>query len=102
MSKTGIAARYGWEEFAVIFPNTSIENARNICERIRKIIDEHTFCVNGQKIKVTISVGVADALISPSSSEEYNFVEFANDLLCEAKKLGKNQIKYGVQTICLK
>lgn len=99
--KTDIAARYGGEEFAIIFPNASVETATNICERIRKSIADHTFCVQEHKVKITISGGLGSAIISPASSSQINFVGFVDQLLYEAKHLGKNQIQCAKETLCL-
>ncbi|QXM06843.1 GGDEF domain-containing protein [Crassaminicella indica] len=99
--KTDIGARYGGEEFAIIFPNASIEEAKKICERIRKAIENHTFDVNNQKIKITISGGIGSAIIKPSSSNQHNFVAFVDNLLYEAKRLGKNQLQCSKEIIYL-
>lgn len=99
--KTDIAARYGGEEFAIIFPNTSIDQAKKICERIRKTIETHVFIMNQEKIKITISGGVGCASIAPSSSNQHNFVELVDNLLYEAKHLGKNQFKCSEKILCL-
>jgi len=51
--------RYGGEEFAILLPNTSKENAAKIAERIRKQIEEESIDVGETSLKVTASLGVA-------------------------------------------
>ncbi|MEG6586045.1 sensor domain-containing diguanylate cyclase [Dendrosporobacter sp. 1207_IL3150] len=53
--------RYGGEEFAVLLPETTLDEAHEIAERIRKAIEGHCFpnCVNQPKGILTVSVGVA-------------------------------------------
>ncbi|QZY55386.1 GGDEF domain-containing protein [Crassaminicella profunda] len=99
--KTDIAARYGGEEFAIIFPNSSIQEAEKICERIRKTIEDHIFLINREEVKITISGGIGCASIAPSSSNQHNFVELVDNLLYEAKHLGKNQFKCSAEILCL-
>ena len=50
--------RYGGEEFAVLLPETSLEAAREVLERIRLAIVEMRLDVEGQELSITVSVGV--------------------------------------------
>jgi diguanylate cyclase (GGDEF)-like protein/PAS domain S-box-containing protein len=56
---SGLIARIGGEEFAALMPNTSIEQALAICERMRSEIADAATEVGRQYIRVTISGGVA-------------------------------------------
>ena len=89
-----IVARYGGEEFAILFPNTSIDLAMSICEDIRSSIEKHTFCIEDQRIKITISGGIAEAIVTETLTTQYDLVSYADELLYEAKRQGKNQIRY--------
>ncbi|WP_129599054.1 GGDEF domain-containing protein [Anaerophilus nitritogenes] len=97
--KTDIAARYGGEEFAILFPNTSIDESQKICERIRISIEKHVFFIHDHKIQITISGGLGGAMISSISSKGVFFIEFVDQLLYEAKRFGKNQIKSSSQIV---
>ncbi len=78
--------RYGGEEFLAIFPNTGIENARTVCERIRASIEAHPF---REGIQVTISGGLA-AYECETITE---FIDRADKKLYESKNSGRNRIR---------
>lgn len=81
--------RYGGEEFLIILPETELNKAFVIAERIRKGIKEIEWNVEG--IKVTISGGCADY-----EGEDINeFINKADRLLYKAKQNGKNKIEAG-------
>lgn len=82
-----MVGRYGGEEFLLVLPETSIENAYMLAERIRGKIEKLSF---GLGIAVTISGGVAEY---KSDEDEKILVARADRLLYEAKKAGKNIIK---------
>ena len=50
--------RYGGEEFIIILPETKIENAKKLAERIRTRISEKELKISDYKISVTISAGI--------------------------------------------
>ncbi len=54
--ETDIAARFGGEEFVVLMPETSTEDAKKMAERIRKFIQEDKFLAS---FNVTVSIGIA-------------------------------------------
>src|SRR5690606_26468779 len=54
-------ARWGGEEFAIALCETDPEAARLFAERVRKLVEEHEFRAGGERLPVTISIGVATA-----------------------------------------
>ena len=82
-----LPCRYGGEEFLVILPETGLEGAHKIAERLRIIVENTE--VDG--LSVTISLGVASCnkgkLEDPSK-----FIEIADKALYEAKQNGRNQV----------
>jgi diguanylate cyclase (GGDEF)-like protein len=54
-----ILARIGGEEFVLALPQTNIEGAIKLAERIRTTIEEHSWKCNGNTIKSTISIGLS-------------------------------------------
>lgn len=82
-----MAGRYGGEEFLIVLPETSLDNAYLLAERIRQKIEKLAF---GKDIAVTISGGVAEY---QSEEDEKMLVARADRLLYSAKKEGKNKIK---------
>lgn len=89
--KTDVAARYGGEEFAILLPNTPMESAYSIANRIRENIENNVIVYNGQKIRVTISMGVAQYDPAKDASKEA-FIERADKALYMAKEKGRNRV----------
>ena len=54
-----VCARYGGEELAILLPQTSIEGARDLAERLRRRIADRVVTVGGDQVRVTASFGVA-------------------------------------------
>lgn len=55
-----LPCRYGTKQFMILLPNTDVDGAYVLAERIRQRCEEHTFAmIKEQPLKVTISVGVA-------------------------------------------
>jgi diguanylate cyclase (GGDEF)-like protein len=82
--------RYGGEEFAIILPETSITGAVNAASRICEHIANLSCNYHGQTIKVTASLGVAQASSEASSYEE--LITCADKALYQAKANGRNQV----------
>ncbi|MFA5040201.1 MAG: PleD family two-component system response regulator [Bdellovibrionales bacterium] len=85
--------RMGGEEFAIVMPETELRYAEKIADRIRQKIAEDPFAVpqNSEKIKVTISIGVAEA--KPGNTEiAAKVFDRADVALLLAKKGGRNAV----------
>jgi diguanylate cyclase (GGDEF)-like protein len=83
-----LTARYGGEEFSVILPETDRAGAVLVAERIRKKIDENIFKAYDEKLKMTVSIGLA---VYPDDSQEVSdLIEAADKALYAAKSSGKN------------
>jgi len=83
--------RYGGEEFALIVPETDIEHAATLAERIRRAVADAPFEYDGQPIAVTVSLGVAAFPESGRSVRE--LVTAADAALYDAKRAGRNQVR---------
>jgi diguanylate cyclase (GGDEF)-like protein len=85
-------ARMGGEEFAVVLPQTALEDARTIAERIRNSIHKlripHAGSPTGDV--VSISAGVS---ASPGSTSPNEVVAEADKALYRAKLLGRNRVE---------
>ena len=89
--KYDLACRYGGEEFAVIMPNTGLTDARNFCERLRKKIENATVRYESEKIRYTVSIGLAQ--FNPEIDKSIaHLIKRADDGLYAAKQQGRNQV----------
>ena len=85
-------ARYGGEEFVVALPETSLEGAVEVAERIRARIEAETVpLVDGTgEISVTASFGAAE--MPSTASDVRGLIAAADAALYEAKRAGKNRV----------
>jgi diguanylate cyclase (GGDEF)-like protein/PAS domain S-box-containing protein len=84
------AARYGGEEFMLILPETSLEKARSIAERIRRAVADMPVIADDQTIRFTISLGVTS---SENVGQDFeSLLKEADRLLYRAKQSGRNQV----------
>ena len=84
-----VVARTGGEEFLLVLPNTDLEAARVLAERIRESIGEHPLLVEQQRIPVTISLGVAATVGEVDLDELYDEADRAMYI---AKRGGRNRV----------
>ncbi len=86
-----IVCRYGGEEFAIILPETTIEQGLVVAEKIRQNIIEYPFKYGVKQPlgMVTVSIGLTDSQFEVESAEE--LVDKADAALYTAKRLGRNQ-----------
>ncbi len=93
--KEDILTRYGDEEFLVILPNTSEENAFLFAERFRRDIERMEFIPAGEEERhpITISGGISTYPCLENVEEDVNtLIRYAEHALYNAKKRGKNKI----------
>lgn len=93
--KEDILTRYGDEEFLLVLPNTSEENAFLFGERFRREVEKMEFIPAGEEEahKVTISGGISTYPCMPDVDEDANTViRYAEHALYNAKHRGKNKI----------
>ena len=82
--------RYGGEEFVILLKQTTLEQAIETCERLRKIVKGSKLKTSNVDIDVTISVGVAEI---PNTHLTYNdALELADDALYRAKNHGRDMV----------
>lgn len=89
--RNDVVYRYGGEEFCILLPETSAEEAAPVAERIVEAAHQVQL-PNGRHI--TVSVGVADSL----SGDVYRAVESADLALYRAKDLGRDRAETAGQT----
>lgn len=86
VSGKGFAYRYGGEEFAVILPNHTTDEALAVAERVRRSVEGEA--VGG--LSVTSSYGVA--LVPAHASTIEQWLKKADEALYDAKHLGRNLV----------
>ena len=93
--KEDVLTRYGDEEFILILPNTSEDNAFLFGERFRRDIEKMEFIPAGEEERhpITISGGISTYPCMPNVDEDANTViRYAEHALYNAKRRGKNKI----------
>lgn len=85
-----IVARYGGEEFVIILPQTSIEGALVIAERLRSRVAANTIKTDAGDISVTISIGLASFPVAEKTMD--GLIKKADIALYSAKESGRNRI----------
>ena len=94
MRRSDLVFRYGGDEFCIILRNTILDGANNLANRVRNNINEKEYDCNDIKIKISVSIGLAEL----HHDDDYmKFIERADKLLYKAKKAGRNNVKTEVQ-----
>lgn len=94
VSRHGIIARYGGDEFMVLLPEADLEKALNIAEQIRGEVGKHDFSkyLTGTDYEITTSIGISNY---PETATELSvFKEKADAALYRAKESGRNRVEY--------
>ncbi len=91
-----VMARFGGEEFVVLLPQTRLQTACEIAERIRATIEAQSYPVSAKEnLAVTISIGVAqaqDILEEEDMAAARKLLAAADDAVYQAKKSGRNKV----------
>lgn len=91
LRKTDIAGRLGGEEFAMILPNTGIENAVILANRIREEVSGQTINIDEKNIKFTVSIGLTSLSYDDMSFD--SALARADSALYTAKENGRNRVE---------
>ena len=83
-----LLARFGGEEFVVLFPETNLDEAVLICERLRRTVSALPIMANGLAVRITVSGGVAG--IDAGGLAEA--LKVADSALYRAKLAGRDQM----------
>jgi diguanylate cyclase (GGDEF)-like protein/PAS domain S-box-containing protein len=87
-----VAARIGGDEFALLLPETDIDQARTALERVRSAVREQASVRHGQSM-LSVSVGIARAGADPGTDTEDELLRRADAALYRAKADGRNCIR---------
>ncbi len=88
---TDLVARFGGEEFVIIFPDTSLELAERAAERVRlAVANREMTTADGTKLPaVTISIGISQLLVDETVPD---FLKRADLAMYQAKQGGRNRV----------
>lgn len=86
--ESDLFARWGGEEFVILFNNITLEHTLHITEKLRRIIEESPFESIG---RLTVSFGISE--MNPQESLS-SLIERADSALYRAKKSGRNRIEH--------
>lgn len=89
LRQTDFVSRYGGEEFAVILTNTGISVGRRLADRLLRAVRALTVEHQGQTIRVTISIGIAE--LAPGENDE-RWLARTDAALYQAKSLGRDRV----------
>ena len=84
-------ARYGGEEFLLLLPETSVTGAFAVCNDLCQKVASYPWNMLGPKLSVTLSIGVSS---DGSVVNHEKLVALADAKLYEAKRMGRNQVRY--------
>ncbi|UYZ08344.1 PleD family two-component system response regulator [Agrobacterium salinitolerans] len=87
-----LACRYGGEEFVVVMPDTPMELAASVAERLRSIVEDKPFYVRSidRELNITASLGIATSGGAFGAPDE--ILKQADKALYEAKHAGRNRV----------
>jgi diguanylate cyclase (GGDEF)-like protein len=92
---TDILARVGGDEFVMLLPETDIQQASVVAERLRQKVAASPASEHGAEMKMTVSIGVAGATLSMSGIQA--LLKQADEALYRAKFLGRNKVSLANQ-----
>jgi diguanylate cyclase (GGDEF)-like protein len=88
--ESDVVARVGGEEFAIMLPETTQSAAAQFAERLRAQIGRHALVIFGEKVRVTVSIGVAGC--APTAAGTQDLQRRADQALYDAKNTGRNKV----------
>lgn len=84
-----VVTRYGGEEFLILMPHTTIDQALVLCERIRQEVQQHDWTDVADGLAITVSIGLSDSV---SSGGLVTLGADADSALHRAKREGRNRV----------
>jgi diguanylate cyclase len=84
-----VLARFGGEEFLILLPDTTIEDATLTVTRLQRELTKRIFMHNNERILITFSAGVA---LRKGTEDKISMLKRADAALYQAKRAGKNRV----------
>ncbi len=87
--ETDLIARIGGDEFAFLLPGTTIEDAMELCEKLRSAVDAHDWQNVHPELRVSVSIGLTQW---DGAAQVEDLLEAADSQLYIAKLSGRNRV----------
>ena len=92
LRSSDMIGRYGGEEFVILLPETDLEQAKRIADRIRQLVMNRPIVTERGDVSLTVSLGLA--CLEPGLNNNLEqILDFADQALYRAKALGRNRIQ---------
>ena len=85
-----VIARYGGEEFVILLPETRLEDAMQVAERIRQDVEETYVLTRYGRLSITVSIGVAE--MAGEHASLMVVIDKASQAEPGAKEEGRNRV----------
>jgi diguanylate cyclase (GGDEF)-like protein/putative nucleotidyltransferase with HDIG domain len=89
LRQSDLLGRFGGEEFIAILPDTTLETATIIAERVRSKVENHQVFIDGYQISITVSIGISHMQKANGSLD--TLLTQADQAMYAAKRAGRNQ-----------
>ena len=87
-----LACRYGGEEFVIVMPETELDVAQRVAERLREAIAERRYRIGEGKPEIPVTASIGIATLDPATDTPQTLIERADKALYEAKASGRNKV----------
>lgn len=89
---TDSLARYGGEEFLILLPNTDVEEAQKVMQRVQRELTRQYFMHDNQRVLITFSAGVVQLT---AGEDREALIARADAAMYRAKSAGRNRVERG-------
>lgn len=89
LRSTDTIGRIGGEEFVILFPNTGLQTAYTVAEKIRTFFESNRVDYDGKMLRITISMGVTS--LTPGTKHIDDLLRQADEACYAAKDAGRNR-----------
>ena len=90
-----LCGRFGGEEFLVLLPHTTPDEARSIADRLQQAVAGAELNIEGGTIAITVSIGIAH--LRSSADNLHSMLQCADRGLYSAKEAGRNRVRDGAR-----